>query len=213
MKYLYVVITATLTKFGKVIRRFGKVDYNHCAIAFDEELNDWYSFARRRHKAVLTGGLMKEHIRRYTLDTDKAVNCIIFRIPVTESKYRELRQTVDNIGTDSQYIYNLLSVLTYPVTKGIVTKKAFTCTEFTVYMLMCAGFNFRKPICTYKPDDLVKILRPFAYFKGDLAGYVKTGHFCQTDYFNDISQRDVMESIRNVARMIRRLPMSRAGNM
>ncbi len=211
MKYIYVVISATLTKFGRVIRRFGKIKYNHCAIAFDEELRYWYSFARRRHKAVLTGGLMKEHIRRYTLDTKEAINCMIFRIPVTDNRYRELKGIIKRIKTDNEYIYNLLSVLTYPVTKGIITRKAFTCTEFTVYMLIMAGLDFRKPICTYKPDELARRLEPFTYFKGNLAEYVKNGHNMETDYFNEISQYDVVESIRNVGRMVKRFPRGRFG--
>lgn len=213
MKHIYVIISATLTKFGRVIRRFGRIKYNHCAIAFDEELKDWYSFARRRHKAVLTGGLMKENIRRYTLDTQDIVKCVIFKIPVTDEKYSDLRGVVDSIKADSEYIYNLLSVLTYPFTKGIVTRKAFTCTEFTVYMLMRAGFDFKKPICTYKPDDLVWLLRRFTYYAGDLSEYVKGGYFTRTDYFNDISSRDVVESIRNVSRMVRRLPWGKVGMM
>lgn len=211
MKHLYVIISATLTKFGRVIRRFGKIKYNHCAVAFDEELNDWYSFARRRHKAVLTGGLMKENIRRYTLDTKNTVNCIIFKIPITEDKYKELKGVIENIGADSEYIYNLLSVLTYPVTRGIITKKAFTCTEFTVYMLIRAGFEFKNPICTYKPDEVAHMLRQFGYYSGDLAKYVKSGHNTKTDYFNDISRRDVRESLHNIGRMIKRLPKGRSG--
>lgn len=211
MKSIYVIISATITKFGSVIRRFGKIKYNHCAIAFDEDLNDWYSFARRRHKAVLTGGLMKENIRRYTLDTKKTINCIILKIPVTDSKYGELRGIISNIRTDNEYIYNLLSVLTYPVTKGIITRKAFTCTEFTVYMLMRAGFKVKKPICTYKPDELAKKLSVFTYYKGNLADYVKSGYNIKTDYFNEISELDVVESIRNVGRMFKRLPRCRLG--
>ena len=213
MNHFFVVISATLTKFGKVIRRFGKIKYNHCAIAFDEDLKEWYSFARRRHKAVLTGGLMKEHIRRYTLDTKETVSCVIFRIPVSDEKYAELKDIVNRIGSDSEYIYNLLSVLTYPVTKGIVTRKAFTCTEFTVYMLMRTGFIFKRPICTYKPDELAYMLRKYTYFRGNLAEYVTSGHRKKTDYFNDISERDVVESIRNVGRMVKRLPKGRLGNM
>ena len=213
MKHIYVVVSATYSKFGRAIRKLGKIKYNHCAIAFDEGLIDWYSFARRRHKAFLTGGLMKENIRRYTLDTYKNINSVIFRIPVSDEKYDELKDIIRRIAMDSQYIYNLLSVLTYPVTKGIITKKAFTCTEFTVYMLMRTGFRFKRPLCTYKPDDVVRILRKYEYYKGNLAEYVKNGHHTKTDYFNDISKRDVLESFRNVWRMIKRLPRGKVGNM
>ncbi len=211
MKHIYIVISATLTKFGFVIRKLGGIRYNHAAIAFDPEFNEWYSFARRRHKAVLTGGLMEEHIRRYTLDTDKPVDCIIFRIPVRDEKYDELRDTIRYIADDGEYIYNLLSVLTYPVTKGITTKKAFTCTEFVAYMLYITGFKLKRPICTYKPDEIAHILRTFIYYRGDLAEYVKHGHNKQTDYFDDLSEKDVTESLHNVKGILKRLPWSHQG--
>lgn len=55
-RYIYVVISKTATKFGYVLRKVGKVRYNHASVALDAELNEWYSFARKQYQTVLLGG-------------------------------------------------------------------------------------------------------------------------------------------------------------
>lgn len=67
MKHLYVMISHTNTGFGRAIRFITGCYYNHSAIAFDEDLQQLYSFARKMYDIPLSAGLTQEHASMYTL--------------------------------------------------------------------------------------------------------------------------------------------------
>lgn len=70
-----------------------------------------------------------------------------------------------------KYLYNLFSVLTYPVTKGFATYQSYTCVEFVIHVLSQIGFKFSAPGYYYKPDDLFTIFKDNIYFEGNLLDY------------------------------------------
>ena len=111
MKYIYIVISQTHTGFAGTIRRFGKIKYNHAAVALDEQMTQLYAFARPKHHALLLGRLVHETLFRYTLGKHSFVDVMIFRIPVTEDQYAWVKDTIYRIKNDKAYIYNLFSVL------------------------------------------------------------------------------------------------------
>lgn len=210
MKNVYIILSQTRTKFGRAIRRVGKVKYNHTAIALDDDFDEWYSFARKHHSAVLTGGVVKENIQRYTLKKDGDVQCAIFRISLSDKKYEKIKKNIVRIHNDSEYIYNLFSVLTYPVFKGFKTYKAFTCAEFVAYLLDSAGFGgmFKEEFYKYTPDDIGKFLNDYLVYEGDLRDYVLNKNRddkVTVEYFKHFSRVDLRESIVNLYRMFARL--------
>lgn len=172
-RYIYIMISATTTKFGYVLRKVGKVKYNHAAVALDAELNEWYSFARKQYHTVLIGGLVKENVERYTLRKASNVQVVIFRIPVTVEQYCKVRNAIYEIKNDNEYMYNLLSVLTWPVTKGFSTYKAYSCIEFTMKMLELIGHTLTKPAYQYTPDELMDLFTDYIFFRGNLLEYKK----------------------------------------
>jgi len=192
-KFLYVVISKTPTKFGKAIRKVGKLKYNHSAIALDKELESLYSFARKKHKVLLTGRLVKENMIRYTLNRTDTVDSVIFRIPVTEKQYDMVQNIIFDVKNDKEYIYNLISVLTYPITNGLSIYKAFSCIEFVMYVLKKIGFEISHPICSYRPDDLLSIFPEYIYFQGNLLDY-KHPNNDSSDYFAPLNITDIKES-------------------
>ena len=126
-KNIYIVISKTCTNFGKTIRTVGRVRYNHASIALDEGLRELYSFGRQKHAALLTGKLVRENISRFTLDKVSNVDITVFKVPVTDEQYDDLTEFIRTVYEDREYLYNLFSVLTYPLTKGLSVYKAFTC--------------------------------------------------------------------------------------
>ncbi len=212
MKEVYIVLSQTMTKFGRAIRRVGRMKYNHTAIVLDDDFDEWYSFARRHHRAVLTGGLVKETIQRYTLKQDCVIESAVFRIPLSDQKYEELERSINAISNDKEYIYNLLSVLTYPLLHGFKTYKAFTCAEFVAYLLSNAGFMFDEVLCSYKPDDIGRFLQQYLIYEGDLVDYVADknndknyANKVTEEYFQNFSRKDFRESVHNLYRMFSRL--------
>lgn len=210
MKNVYIILSQTRTKFGWAIRRVGKVKYNHTAIALDDDFTEWYSFARKHHSAVLTGGVVKENIQRYTLKKDGAVQSAVFCIKLTDKKYEKIKKNIEKIYSDNEYIYNLLSVITYPVFQGFKTYKAFTCAEFVAYLLDSAGVGgmFKEEFYKYTPDDIGKFLNDYLVFEGDLRDYVMNkdrNDMVTAEYFKHFSRVDLRESVVNLYRMFARL--------
>lgn len=170
-KYLYVMVSRTPTKTGYIIRKIGHVKYNHTSVALDEALSEMYGFSRRQHNTLLIAGLMHETLERFTLRKYSNIDVIVFRIPVSDRQYDDIKRRIYEIERDSEYLYNYISVLTYPFMHGLETYKAFTCAEFVMFLLKSIGFVPDKRLCSYTPDDMLSVLSGFIYFKGNLLDY------------------------------------------
>ena len=94
MRNIYIIISKTPTKFGKLIRKLGHQKYNHASIALDDDLSHIYAFARKKHNAPLLGWLVRESLDRFTLRRDVSVPVIAFKIPVTDKQYEDIYNIV-----------------------------------------------------------------------------------------------------------------------
>lgn len=206
-KHIYIIISETTTRFGYVLRRVGKVRFNHAAVALDENLNEWYSFARKQYHAALICGLVKENMDRYTLRRYSNVQAVIFRIPVTQEQYQNVRNMIMGIEQDKEYMYNLFSVLTFPLLKGFAIYKAYSCIEFTTTVLMRLGIPLSKPTYQYTPDDLLELLAEYQFFEGNLLDYKKPAE--RDDYyFKPIRFSQVLQSGWDLLRIAKRSVLS-----
>lgn len=194
MKYIYILISQTHTTFGGTVRRWGKIKYNHAAIALDKEMNQLYAFARPKHAAVMLGRLVQETVFRYTLGKHSCVNVMIFRLPVTDEQYAWLGDTIGRIKNSREYIYNLFSVLSTPLTGGFSTYKAFSCIEFVMFLLQGLGYPVDKPLHRYRPDDLIGLLADSVYYQGNLLEY-KNDDTVDTNYYTRLSPEEVLTSM------------------
>ena len=170
-KNLYLMVSKTPTRFGYMIRKVGRIRYNHSAIALDENLQALYSFARLQHNSLFLAGIVLETIPRYTLRKETFVDVAIIKIPVSLEQYKLANEIIGELYGNEEYLYNLFSVLTYPVTKGFATYQSYTCVEFVIHVLSQIGFKFSAPGYYYKPDDLVTIFKDNIYFEGNLLDY------------------------------------------
>ena len=195
MKEIYIMISQTHTGFAHVLRKVGKIQYNHASIALDRDLNQLYAFARPKHHALLLGRLVRENMCRYTLGKYYYVAVTIFRIEVSEEQYEWIADTIHRIFENDEYVYNLFSVLSTPVTGGFSTYKAFSCIEFIMYILREIGYLFEKPICSYCPDDLLNILRDDICYEGNLIRYKeRIDETIDQDYFSPLTAREWKDS-------------------
>lgn len=202
-RYIYIVITRTQTKFAKSIRLLGHMKYNHSAIGLDEELRELYAFSRPRHKAIFLGRLVRETLNRYTLERDCVIPTAVFRLPVSCEMYYHIRQYIKKVSFDSEYMYNLFSVLTYPFTHGFATYKAFHCTEFVAHILKEMGYPLTLPAYRYRPDDLKELLQEHIIFEGDLKAYMKCQEVDEA-YFNHLGIKGNLQNIWALFRIIGR---------
>ncbi len=193
---IYVLLSKTHTNFARLTRKFGKLNFNHAAIATDAELNQLYAFARPQHNAVFLARLVNESIDRYTLGKVDHVDVVLFELGVTLEQYQWVQNEIAQIQADDEYLYNLFSVLTYPLSKGFSTYKAFSCIEFVMYILRGINRQVTDPLHRYKPDDLVDLLGDCVCFKGNLLDYIgcQTGPRLDDRYFSPMTARILMDS-------------------
>lgn len=156
-----------------MIRKIGKTQYNHASISLDSKMENLYSFARKEQYAVISGGIVHESIRRFTLGKVKNVPVQIFKIPVTDDQYQWVENEITRIVNDKEYCYNLASIITYPFTKGLQMEKSFTCTEFVTYLLSNIGIKLSIPPHKIRPDEIKEELKEYLFFDGNLLDYVK----------------------------------------
>lgn len=193
-KNIYIVISRTPSKFASVIRKAMKAEYNHASIALDEDLNQIYAFARYKKNIPAVAGLVLEHPSRFTLCKDDEVKIKIFKIPVTESEYDTIKNTIDKILVDKEYQYNLFSALTFPLSKGFETYKAYTCVEFVMNMLVIAGIKLDKPTWAYQPQELVEILEEYEVYTGRLLDYRNFEQNPEHEFFDDVKKRTIFKA-------------------
>ena len=61
-KSIYVVLTMTGTLPARIIKFYTGEPYSHASIAFDEDLQEMYSFARRTVHNPFNAGFVREYI-------------------------------------------------------------------------------------------------------------------------------------------------------
>ena len=202
-KAIYLMISQTGTKFAKTIRKIGKQQYNHSSISFDADLRRTYGFARPQHNAVLMGRLVRESLERYTLGKDEPVEIVVFKIPVTEEQYQWVKNEISIRYNNPDYMYNLLSVLTYPIIKGYSVENMFTCIEFVAYIMKHLGYMQDKPGCKYTPDDLLTYFEDNIVYKGDIRK-IMTYNPKNKSYFAPMSMKVFMGNTKSLLRLFTR---------
>lgn len=172
--YVYIVISQTTSRFGGMIRKVLGCYYNHASIAFDEKLENLYSFGRFKQRMPLIAGLIKEYPARFLVGNRQQVPVCIYKIPITEEQYQKGLKRIQEITEDEdEYLYNLFSVLSYPLSGGFSTYKAYSCVEFVAHMVhyMNIPLTVKKPAYAYTPEELGKALNQKIYYEGNLLEY------------------------------------------
>ena len=186
-KYIYVILTQSLTRPGKIIQKFTGGKYSHASISLDKDLNEMYSFARFKYHTPLVAGFTKESIGSLSLGHEDGVDVKIFRIPVTVSQYEKLERNIEYFKTHSaRYKYNLFGLIFYLTPFEFNIKDAYICTEFVSKCIASLGIKKKKLWKNrISPDEMIMALREYEYYCGNLFEYAKTlkHNSCPSDFF------------------------------
>ncbi len=175
-KYIYVILSKTLTRPAKIICKYTGGKYSHASISLDKDLNEMYSFARFKYHTPLVSGFTKETINSLSLGRADDVKIKVFRIPVTERQYNKLEKQINYFKRNSKkYMYNLFGLIFYPMGIEFNIKNTYICTEFVSKCLASLGIQEKKLMRNrITPDQLLEILIKYEYYSGTLANYCKT---------------------------------------
>ncbi|HEX2927524.1 MAG TPA: hypothetical protein VHP38_14910 [Ruminiclostridium sp.] len=173
MKNIYVILSATPTMMGKLIRTFTKSSYNHSSISLTEDLNEMYSFARYRASNPLVGGFVKEFPERFTLGKSQHVHIKVLKIPVTDEQYEVIKLFIYGMKEDKEEnIYNSLAAIGLLLGFKLQTYKAFTCSDFVASSLVEGKVLLAS--CISKnviPDEIHAMLEKYTSYSGCLSKY------------------------------------------
>src|SRR5690554_1505697 len=100
MNKIYVVLSATPTRIGLIIRTLTGSSFNHASISLTNDLSEMYSFARYHANNPFVGGFIKEFPQRLTLGKDSDVFINVYEIPVNKAEYDKIRTFIYRIRDD-----------------------------------------------------------------------------------------------------------------
>lgn len=174
-KYIYVILTQSLTKPGKIIQKCTGSKYSHASISLDKDLNEMYSFARFKYHTPLVAGFTKESITSLSLGHEDDVDVKIFRIPVKPSQYDKLVYNIEYFKEHSaQYKYNLFGLIFYLTPFEFQIKDTYICTEFVSKCIASLGIKKKKLWKNrISPDEMINALKEYEYFSGRISEYAK----------------------------------------
>ena len=154
-KSLYILLSKTRTLPSRFINFLSPMPYVHASIAFDENLDEMYSFARKRVHYPFYCGLIDEDIDKGIFAKKKATECLVLRLPVTEEEYGRVHESVESFKANrKKYGYNYLGVLAVKFHRSLERKYAYFCTQFVDKVLQMSGINlFGKKPGQVTPED------------------------------------------------------------
>ncbi len=175
-KYVYVILTRTLTISGKVIRKITGNSYSHASISLDKNFNEMYSFARFHYQNPIVGGFVHENVQNLSLGKNEEVYVKIFRIPVTNYQYRKLKRYIRHFKeNEDKYMYNLLELIFFPLGIKFKIRDSYICTEFVMHLLDYIEIE-RGDLKSKRvtPAQLKQCLEEYEYYDGSLQNYIST---------------------------------------
>ena len=173
MKNIYILLSRTGTVPSKVIRFLKPMPYAHASIAFDENLTEMYSFARKRVHYPFYCGLIDEDIDKGVFGRKKTTKCLVLRLPVTEEEYGRVHENVEKFKEQRKlYGYNYLGVFAARVHIAVERKYNYFCTQFVDKVLQMSGIDlFGKKPGLVTPDDYRKSDNLEHIYEGLLVNY------------------------------------------
>lgn len=171
MKSIYIVMTATGTLFSRCIGLYTKARYNHVSLCLDSEINEFYSFGRKIAWFPLVGGFVVEHKDTGLFKASMNTTCAIYRLDISNGKYRALKMTIESFIENRQmYGYNLLGLIGVMLNVPLKRKNKYFCTQFVASMLSSSKIHdFGKDSSLVKPQDFYEISGMIPIYEGRLS--------------------------------------------
>ena len=194
-KNIYISFIRTNTAFGALVRRLTKWKYSHVNICLDSKLNNFYAFATRNHKSELSAAFNMDYKDNYTLAKNKPVNITYYKIPVKKEEYEHIKNFINEIANDDEYIFNLLSMVTTTVLHGFEIHKSYNCITFISKILtFIESIKLSKKYYKYDLNELENEIKEF-YYKEEV--YYYEGKEKDNKFFNSIPffKRKIIEII------------------
>ncbi|MFC4779565.1 hypothetical protein ACFO9Q_22525 [Paenibacillus sp. GCM10023252] len=170
---VYVLLTDTGTLLTRTIKWFTKDPLNHASIAFDSQLNEVYSFGRKKPNNPFFGGFVKENMRGELFGQ---AACAVYRCTVSGSALSEIRRQIVHMEQNHhQYKYNLIGMFGLLLNIEIDRQYAYFCSQFVASVFENSGVHLvNKSSLLVKPADLIQNPRLKLVYQGDMLTYMQS---------------------------------------
>lgn len=185
-KTVYLLFTDTGSLLTKMIKLYTKQPLNHVSISFDRDLNEVYSFGRKRQWNPLIGGFVREDVRKGIF---KGVDCAIYSCEVTEEEFNRMQEMVACLNKYKDYYrYNFIGLFAVALNIQLKRKNAYFCSQFVADVLQLMRQNpITKPSNLVRPQDIMEIPSLTLIYKGKLSTYVSQEQQIETNKIKPIA--------------------------
>lgn len=174
---LYFLLVNTQTIVSKMISAVTNAPYTHISVAFDEKLEEIFSFN------VDVNGMKQEILEKtYALKNRMSV----YFIELPKSVIQQIRDRVHEMFKHSKrYTYDMVSIAKFLIPRkvreymGIETsdekRESFICSQFASWLLLAHNIKLfsRKDNMLLAPYDFMKSRVTKLYFRGTVEGFIK----------------------------------------
>ncbi|WP_174615011.1 hypothetical protein [Virgibacillus ihumii] len=169
-KTIYFLFTDTGTCLSKVINYVTKQSLNHVSLAFDPDLQQVYSFGRKKPHNPFIGGFVREDIRS---DFLRNAACAVYSFNVSEKEVALIQKRIAEIELrKTNYKYNFIGLFGILLQVEINRSNALFCSQFVATVLHdVESLRFAKPICFITPADIRNHHGMRLVYKGMLGSY------------------------------------------
>lgn len=167
--YLYIVLTRSNTTISKLIKMIKKDEFTHASISFDKELEQMYSFGRKKSYNPFIAGFKQEKLDKGLYKRCKTLPGLIIEVEVTKEQYQKAKELLDEFRSNKEiYKYNYMGLVNSLLNKEGYNDNRFLCSEFVYYVLNNSGVvDFKMARNLVRPINFLKLESKVAY-KGDL---------------------------------------------
>lgn len=171
--FIYIVLTQTRTYPARLIRLYTKEPYAHVSIAFDEELEEMYSFARKGKRNPFRAGFIKEDITTGVFGSCVETECSIYKLAIIEEQYQAIKKELAIFKENKEkYSYNFLGLVGVMMNIPIQPEHRYFCSQFVAYLLEQSNILlFHKNCALVKPLDFRKCKALKRIYHGRLVDY------------------------------------------
>ncbi|MBR3833935.1 MAG: hypothetical protein IKJ73_06435 [Lachnospiraceae bacterium] len=172
-KCVYVMISKTATLPSQVIKMWTRQPYAHTSLAMDIELNEMYSFARKKLRNPFNCGFITEDITTGVFGRDTGTTCKIMRVWVTQAQLDKINKILKKFKDNKNYYkYNYIGIFGVVINKAVEREYNYFCSQFVYYVLSKAGVKlFDKKPGLVRPEDFRVWTEPEVIYEGKLHEY------------------------------------------
>lgn len=154
---IYVLLTDTGTLFTRLIKAYTTAPYNHASLALDPELNQLFSFGRKRPTNPWSAGFVEEDVYAGTYRHFPQTRCALLRLSVTRRQKEAIVQSLRSFQKQKEkYGYNLFGLLGVLLHLELAPRNFFFCSQFVAEVLRSTGKPlWSRPSALITPNDFL----------------------------------------------------------